>query len=192
MVAAQVAVVAHSSRTLHPNLTSIADTILWDDGTLGATRNHQRALRSAGARRTIILEDDALPVPGFRELAAAWIEKHPDDLISFYLGTGHPKQWMAQVDAAWNRPVDVFEFPQLFHGVAYTMPPQHARLVADDIDPARPADFAIGEAWTRLTGRPVIYPRASLADHADHTPVETISRGPRRPRRARQLGGTLA
>jgi hypothetical protein len=43
------------------------------------------------------VEDDARPVHGFVEKVSAWLKDKPDDLISFYLGTGRPPQYQTAI-----------------------------------------------------------------------------------------------
>lgn len=160
-----------------------------DEGNHGATWNHLRALSWAAEQtdRVVIIEDDGIPVDGFEPHAEAWLSRHSDDLISFYLGTGHPRQWMTRVDAQWDNHSDIVLLPQLIHGVAYSIPPAMVSRVVANIDTTRPADYAIGEAWHRLTGRPTVYPKVSLVDHADIPSL--VRRGDRATRRARALAG---
>lgn len=66
----------------------------------------------------------------------------------------------------------------LIHGVAYILPrPGDVLKTLGD----GPIDFAIGNAWRKLTGRNVIYTIPSLVDHADGPSVELHADG--QPRR---------
>ena len=93
MVETQIkfAIVAHASR--FDMAVALADAlpnyqIFVDHESKGANANHLRALRWASTQdcRVVIMEDDALPVSGFAEKVAEWLERFPDDLCSFYLG----------------------------------------------------------------------------------------------------------
>ncbi len=148
---------------------------------------HRRALAWAAeqSERAIIIEEDALPVPGFIDKAADWLARFPDDLCSFYLGTGRPPQYQAQIAerliAADRTRADYIMLPQLIHGVCYSVPPQHLPRVLARWDSNKPADFALGDAW----GAPVVYPCWSLVDHADGEPVERHPDGEARKERRR-------
>lgn len=148
---------------------------------------HRRALAWAveQSERVIIIEDDALPVPGFTNKVTDWLARFPDDLCSFYLGTGRPPQYQAQIAerliAADRTRADYITLPQLIHGVCYSVPPQHLPRVLARWDSSKPADFALGDAW----GAPVVYPCWSLVDHADGEPVEHHPDGEARTERRR-------
>lgn len=178
MVAAQVrfVVVGHHSRRQHAEaLASHIDAhLVIDEDNHGANWNHRRALEWASTQpcRVVVLEDDALPVPWFINKVIPWLNDKHDDMISFYLGTGRPPQYQAQIAerliAADRTRADYIILPQLIHGVCYSVPPQHLPRVLERWDSNKPADFALGDAW----GAPVVYPCWSLVDHADGEPVE--------------------
>lgn len=164
-----------------------------DNADEGAHAGHRKALELAQAvgERCIIIEDDAIPVVGFMQLAEQWCDKFPDNLISFYLGTGRPVSWQARVDDALERTAGPFIIlPRLIHGVCYSIPTAHVERVLKRMqDSDDGADFAIGRAW----GRSVIYPVESLVEHRDGLSVERHpDREPRTERRvARNLAGPL-
>lgn len=190
MVEAQVkfAIVGHPKRaSMAYNLTkTLAGVLFMDTPGEGAYANHRRALAWAARQgeRVTIVEDDALPVTGVDALTDEWAARHPDDLLSFYLGTGHPTQWMRQVDARWGDHDEYVQLPKLIHGVAYSVPPGHVQGVLDRMGPG-PIDYAVGDAWRALTGGNVIYPKASLFDHRDGDSL--ASTGTRRTRRTARL-----
>lgn len=184
-----LAVIGHHSRQERAEqlANSLGATLFLDEADHGPTWNHLRALEWAAGERILVLEDDALPVEGFHAKAQAWIDCHPDDLISFYLGTGHPIQWMRRVDEQWGNDADHVTLPTLIHGVCYTIP---RVSILEHIDKRRPADYGIGDAWKRLTGRHVVYPKRSIVDHDEQQPSITQAqrgRTPRSPRHARLL-----
>ncbi|MBD8856855.1 hypothetical protein [Enterobacter hormaechei] len=178
MVVAQIkfVVVGHHSRTGHAQrLAALLDAhLLIDDGNHGANWNHRRALEWAAeqACRVVVLEDDALPVHGFTEKVTDWLARFPDDMLSFYLGTGRPPQYQMQIAerliVADKTRADYITLPRLIHGVCYSVPPEHVHRVLSRWDNSKPADYAVGDAW----GGSVIYPGYSLVDHADGEPVE--------------------
>ncbi|OUF20921.1 hypothetical protein AZ039_001599 [Enterobacter kobei] len=169
-------VVGHHSRIGHAQrLAALLDAyLLIDDGNRGANWNHRRALEWAACQpcRVVVLEDDAMPVPWFAELVVDWLTRFPDDMLSFYLGTGRPPQYQMQIAerliVADKAQADYITLPRLIHGVCYSVPPQHINRVLSRWDSSKPADYAVGDAY----GGAVVYPCYSLVDHADGEPVE--------------------
>lgn len=153
---------------------SIGAHLLIDEGNHGANWNHRRALKWAAEQssRIVVLEDDAMPVRGFREKLTGWMARFPDALCSFYLGTGRPPQYQLEIAskliAADKARSDFITMPRLIHGVCYSVPPKHIPKVLDRWNYSKAADYAVGDAY----GGPVIYPCYSLVDHADAQPVE--------------------
>ncbi|HCA5753242.1 TPA: hypothetical protein MXV13_003967 [Enterobacter hormaechei] len=148
--------------------------LLIDDCNHGANWNHRRTLEWAAEQpcRVVVLEDDAMPVPCFAELVVDWLTRFPDDMLSFYLGTGRPPQYQMQIAErliiADKTQADYITLPRLIHGVCYSVPPQHIARVLSQWDTSKPADYAVGDAC----GGVVVYPCYSLVDHADGEPVE--------------------
>lgn len=170
-------VVGHHSRIGHAQrLAAMLDAhLLIDDGNHGANWNHRRALEWAAEQtcRVIVVEDDAQPSSSLTELVIGhWLNRFPDSLVSFYLGTGRPPQYQMQIAErlilADKTQVDYITLPRLIHGVCYSVPPQHINRVLSRWDSGKPADYAVGDAW----GGAVVYPCYSLVDHADFESVE--------------------
>lgn len=190
-----IAIVAHHSRrTMAEELASKleADIVFMDEHSAGANSNHLRALRWAAEQsdRVIIIEEDALPVDGFRYKAQDWLARFPDDMLSFYLGTGRPPQYQMQIAerliVADKTRADYITLSRLIHGVCYSVPPKHVQRVLSRWDNSKPADYAVGDAW----GGSVIYPCYSLVDHAD---LPTVERHPdSAPRTERRRAWRLA
>lgn len=165
----------HARRQQAEALTSaIGAHLLIDGGNHGANWNHRRAIEWAAEQpcRVVVLEDDALPVEGFTEKVTDWLVRFPDDMLSFYLGTGRPPQYQKEI-ADWlivadKSRADFITLQRLIHGVCYSIPPQHLNRVLSRWHSSKPADYAVGDAW----GGSVIYPCYSLVDHADGEPVE--------------------
>ncbi|HHN5631692.1 hypothetical protein [Enterobacter hormaechei] len=178
MVETQVkfVVVGHHSRIDHALCLAMRldAHLLIDYGNHGANWNHRRALEWAAEQtcRVVVLEDDALPVHGFAEKVTYWLARFPDDMLSFYLGTGRPPQYQMQIAerliVADKTRADYITLSRLIHGVCYSVPPEHVQRVLSRWDNSKPADYAVGDAW----GGSVIYPCYSLVDHADGEPVE--------------------
>ncbi|MBJ9108667.1 hypothetical protein [Citrobacter koseri] len=183
-------VVGHHSR--EPQARALAYQIgptahvMIDPDNHGANWNHRRALEWAACRssRVVVLEDDALPVTGFTDLVFDWLNRFPDSLVSFYLGTGRPPQYQMQIAerliVADKTRADFITLPRLIHGVCYSVPPQHIERVLSRWNSSKPADYAVGDAY----GGAVVYPCYSLVDHADGESVERHpDRTPRTERR---------
>ena len=169
-------VVGHVSRIVHAQrLAAMLDAhLLIDDGNHGATWNHRRALEWTAEQtcRVVVVEDDAMPVDLFFTSVTSWLNRFPESLVSFYLGTGRPPQYQMQVAerliVADKTRSDFITLPRLIHGVCYSVPPQHIERVLSRWDSSKPADYAVGDAWDGS----VVYPCYSLVDHADGEPVE--------------------
>ncbi len=181
-------VVGHHSRFEHAQrLAALLDAhLLIDDGNRGANWNHRRAIEWAAEQpcRVVVLEDDALLVHEFTDKVTEWLDRFPDDMLSFYLGTGRPPQYQMQIAErlilADKKRADYITLPRLIHGVSYSVPPQHLSRVLELWDSSKAADYAVGDAF----GGSVVYPCYSLVDHADVEPVETPLDGmPRTERR---------
>ncbi|MFB4820832.1 hypothetical protein ACE3K0_19005 [Enterobacter hormaechei subsp. xiangfangensis] len=169
-------VCAHHTRLEHAQrLAALLDAhLLIDDGNHGANWNHRRALEWAAEQpcRVVVLEDDAMPVAGFTDLVGECLNRFPDSLVSFYLGTGRPPQYQMQIAerliVADKTQADYITLPRLIHGVCYSVPSQHIERVLSRWVSSKPADYVVGDAY----GGTVVYPCYSLVDHADGEPVE--------------------
>ena len=178
MVSAQVTfcvVGHHKRRDMATRLSGMVDAhLLIDEGDHGSNWNHRRAIEWASQQdcRVVILEDDALPLPGFTESAGDWLIRFPDNLISFYLGTGRPPQYQQQIAAslidADKRQGDYIMMDRLIHGVCYSPPVIGLSRIMQNWNRTKAADYAVGDAL----GGKVIYPCYSLVDHADGVTVE--------------------
>lgn len=190
------AVICHHSRMDHASRLAEKlgeDCVLFiDHADSGANANHRCALEWAAEQdcRVVVLEDDALPVEGFASLVTDWLARFPDNLISFYLGTGRPPQYQMQIAerlviADKNRD-DFITMPRLIHGVCYSVPQQYLSRVLARWDSNKAADYAVGDAC----GGSVVYPCYSLVEHADGMPVEIPQDG--KPRTERRKAWRLA
>jgi len=189
----KIVIVAHYKRRDQAErlARSLNAHVVMDEIGNGALFGHRKALEwcSVQNERCIIMEDDALPVDDFRAKALVWMDEYPDSLLSFYLGTGRPPQYQAQIAHALtyaDDPDAVICLPQLIHGVCYSIPKQFVGAVVDGLPLIGAADFAVGNAWRSVTGQPVVYPVRSLVDHDDGPSVELHPDGQKRtePRRA--------
>lgn len=187
-----VVVAHHARRAPAESLAAqLGAHLCMDDTGRGATWNHRRALEWAAQQRerVIVLEDDAVPVPDFHARAAAELGRWPDDLVSFYLGTGRPHAYQADIAqrlALLDRDGGhAIRLSTLIHGVCYSIPSAGLQRVLAQVW-GQQVDYGIGAAWHR----PVVYTVPSLVDHADCAPVERHADGEPRTerRRAWRLG----
>lgn len=183
----------HSRRHQAERLAQMLNAhLLIDEGQHGANWNHRRAIEWASQQqcRVVILEDDAVLVNGFTEKVTAWLSRFPDELLSFYLGTGRPPQYQNEIAGmlveADRTHGDYIAMSKLIHGVCYSLPVNKVQQVLSRWNQTLAADYAVGDAF----GSRVIYPCYSLVDHAD-TP--TVERHPdNEPRTERRRAWRLA
>ncbi|QGW17592.1 MULTISPECIES: hypothetical protein [Leclercia] len=196
MVETQVrfVVVGHHTRFASAALLAgeLGAHLLLDEGNHGANWNHRRALEWAAEQscRVVVLEDDALPVPGFADKVADWLARFPDDMLSFYLGTGRPPQYQKEIAGmlvdADRVCGDHIVMRKLIHGVCYSPPQGRLVRMLSAWNKTLAADYAVGEAY----GGRVVYPCYSLVDHAD---LPTVERHPdNEPRTERRRAWRLA
>ncbi|UJD93764.1 hypothetical protein FS593_05385 [Lelliottia amnigena] len=187
-------VIAHRSRMEHAQrLADQLQAYLFIDETgQGANWNHRRALEWAAQQecRVVVLEDDALPVQGFVAKVTNWLARFPDDMLSFYLGTGRPPQYQKEIAGmlvdADRVCGDHIVLSKLIHGVCYSPPQGRLPSMLNAWNKTLAADYAVGEAF----GGRVIYPCYSLVDHAD---MPTVERHPdNEPRTERRRAWRLA
>lgn len=191
-------IVAHPAR-IHWAEELAADTggtIVLDTDGLGAGGNHRRALEvgiDTGADHLLVLEDDALPVPGLIGHVEQAIEHRPggDGLIGLYVGRQRPlgarvaqaTRQATTAGAAW------LLADGLLWGVATIWPTHLARdYLTTTHDPTK-WDMHV-RAWCRRHGHTVAYTHPSLVDHRDHPSL--IPHRPRQPGRTAHAVGTPA
>lgn len=187
-------VVGHHARRQQAEAlaSALGAHLLIDDGNHGANWNHRRALEWASCQpcRVVVLEDDAMPVLGFSEKVTDWLTRFPDDMLSFYLGTGRPPQYQKEIAGmlveADRVNADYLVLRKLIHGVCYSPPQGRLERMLNAWNKTLAADYAVGEAF----GGRVIYPCYSLVDHAD---MQTVERHPdNEPRTERRRAWRLA
>lgn len=187
-------VVGHHSRFASAALLAgeLGAHLLIDEGNHGANWNHRRAIEWAAEQsyRVVVLEDDALPVQGFTDKVTDWLVRFPDDMLSFYLGTGRPPQYQKEIAGmlvdADRVCGDHIVLSKLIHGVCYSPPQGGLARMLSAWNKTLAADYAVGESF----GGRVIYPCYSLVDHAD---LPTVERHPdNEPRTERRRAWRLA
>lgn len=196
----KIILVSHPARAdhVHKLQHSRVDILATVVNTVSARSGHMAALRIAAQseERVAIMEDDAIPIRNFDELSNYWAMVRQDDMLSFYLGTGRPRQFQRMIEERINSSTkddqaDIW-LPTLIHGVCYSLPTWSVNGVLarmGELENIREADFAVGAAW----GTHVCYPIESLVQHRDEAPVERHPDGQVRkePRVARCLAGPL-
>jgi hypothetical protein len=193
-------IVAHTSRATQAKQlarTIRADFISFDSANLlGCDGNHrvvQQHLGALGADWAVIVEDDAEPIPRFREQLAAALEVAPSPIVSAYLGQSRPRQWQRRVKDAIDRANQAgahwIRGDALLHAVAYCV---RTELLAGLLQHQSrlPVDQH-ATSYARLHGHSVAYTVGSLCDHADGPTLFDHPDGHPRPpgRKAWQLGG---
>lgn len=145
----------------------------------------------ADADWTIVLQDDAVPVPGFTDHVATVLAGAPSDCVSFYTGTGRPRQDIVRAaihhadanSSAW------LTHPSLLWGVAVALRTGTARDFLN-WEPPRPLAYDQRiSAYCRHARIRVSYTHPSMVDHADGPTLLMHSWGPpKAPRRAWRVG----
>lgn len=163
-----------------------------DNGTLGVEGNHwavQNHLANLGASWSVVLEDDAEPVDGFRDQLSAALQSAPESacVLSFYLGRQRPPQHQGAigraVQAAKMTGANWILGNRLLHGVAYAIRTDMLpSLLEFTTRRVTPIDQHI-TVWARETigRRSVAYSAPSLCNHADMPTVVAHPDGQPRP-----------
>jgi len=149
----------------------LGSAICWDDGSgeraTGAVAWEVASLGDPDW--SIVLQDDAVPIPGFLEHAADALEYAEGSLVSFYVGTGRGRP-AGVVDAIAG--ADAYNLAwlgcdALLWGVALALP---TKLVPEMLEATAQLglryDTRIG-AWAAKRSIPIRYTWPSLVDHAD-------------------------
>lgn len=190
-----IGIVAHTSRGAAAKelaKTVGAQFMSIDNGLLGCDGNHDavhRHLARMGADWSVVLEDDAVPVDGFRDQLTKVLAASPASVVSLYLGRQRPPQYQSRIASTINEAdlVDAhwLTSSRLLHAVGYAI---RTELLPSLLDypHGQPADERIS-AWADR----VAYCWPSLVDHADvPTIVAHPDRQPRPPGRTAWRVGT--
>lgn len=171
-----IAIVAHVSRqTRAEKLTEAvkAEFVSLDNGTLGPGGNHMVAwewLAENGDPWSVVLEDDAIPVKGFREQLNQVLHCSPDPICSLYLGRGRPPHWQTPIQQVIMRPEHFLRVPELLHHVGVAVRTSYLSSMLGHVSHQNlrkvPIDEAIG-LWARRRKLLVSYCHPSIVDH-DH------------------------
>lgn len=184
----RIGVVAHEKRIWQAyNIfdTVEADFMHIDNGSMGCTENHRHVWKSLCDMANeddflIVIEDDAVVAPWFREQAEMALDAVPDDVdvVSFYLGRLRPQAWqpfieqaLAQADstdACW------ITSSSAIHAVCLAI--RNRELAETMLICTEPFRHPIDERitlWCRQFGHKSAYSVPSLVDHADEEPIIT-------------------
>jgi len=139
----------------------------------------------------LVIQDDALPVPGLMAHLAEAVKHAPRTAISLYVGTGKPRVSAVRdaVRAADRIGASWLECWDMMWGVAVLVPAEHITglFAAEPPAWASAYDRRIGWHYATQLQIPVRYTWPSLVDHADTPPV--IDHGsPQVPRHAHRVG----
>lgn len=194
-----IGVVAHTSRATqakHLANTVAADFISIDNGLMGADDNHdlvQHHLSAQPSTWSVVLEDDAEPVEGFRDQLHSALMMAPSPIVSLYLGRKRPPHWQARIvkalsqaeasDANWVIGTN------LLHAVGYAIRTELLPSLLKHTT-ALPVDQHLS-SWAKSHGHLVSYTFPSLVDHIDGpTIVDHPDGQPRTPGRKAWHTGT--
>jgi hypothetical protein len=195
-----IAIISHRDRhqladELVDQLGTYDIPIYEDSGGLGCEANHARAWEDfAGQRESIdwavVLEEDAQPVPGFRQQLEAALAVAPAPIVSLYLGTGYPKGWQPKIRDAINTigTANWLITNTTIHAVGLAI---RTDLLPLKLDQHVAIDAAIGN-WAKSNDHLVAYSWPSLVDHADGPTLVTTRHSSNanrdEPRKAWQVG----
>lgn len=195
----RIGVVAHTSRATQAKKLARdirADFISIDNGLLGCDGNHEAVLTHlSGLPSTwsVVVEDDATPVDGFRARVHDALILAPSPIVSLYLGRNRPPQWQKRIGAAIaearEQDASWIIGTHLLHAVGYAIKTELLpSLLAHTT--TLPVDEHIGH-WARSYGHLVSYAIPSLCDHDDGpTIVDHPDGAPRTPGRKAWTVGT--
>lgn len=169
-----------------------ADYLSVDNGSLGCSGNHLAAWKwhsDNPSAWSVVLEDDAVPVDGFREQLASALGVAPAPIVSLYLGTGYisdsrTKALLEKADAVgahW-----IVTRGRVFHAVALAVRHEMLPSMLGTVSKRAAIDVEISR-WARKHGHTVAYTNGSLVDHSDAPSLMCRYRRPER--RAWRLGG---
>jgi len=156
-----------------------AEAIVVDDGEYGCEYNHLRAwewLASGSCPWSVVIEDDAVPIPRFRFQMHSALQRAPTPIVSFYLGRNRPPHWQSSIARTVGRGDDACYLRtghHLLHGVGYAIRtdliPDMLKFVVDEVSEL-PIDEAISK-WAEFQGHLVSHTWPSLLDHRDGKPI---------------------
>ncbi|DAZ90137.1 Bacteriophage protein [Mycobacteroides abscessus subsp. bolletii] len=196
----KIGIVAHDDRTEDADvLAEAVDANVYsrDNGDLGCEVNHRRVwstLASYDSDWSVVLEDDAQPVEGFRAQLESALAVAPTPVVSLYLGKGRPEfaqthiRTIARALSPETQAAPCWLTGQvLLHAVGVAI---RTFLIPNMLDHLTqpPAVFLAQdqaiEHWANASGHRIGYTWPSLVNHADTPSVieehpDGVPRGPR-------------
>lgn len=169
-----------------------ADVMNVDRGHLGENQNGDQCwetLSRLDSDWSVVLQDDAVPVPDFRAALARALLYAPQTAVGLYVGTGRPFAGIVryaaeradELDASW------LEDRALLWGVGVAMPTAKIQqFLRWAVGSELPYDQRIGHFW-RASRVPVRYVWPSLVDHLDGETIVHLSK-PTMKRVAHRVG----
>ena len=188
-----VAIVTHPTRyqwATEMTLETGAEAICLDNISLGCEVNHLRAWEWLGGGScpwSVVLEDDALPVPKFRLQLHSMLQVAPTPIVGLYLGQSRPPHWQPSIARAiaQTREADAcfLRSRDLLHGVGYAIRTDLIPDLLEHVPHLIRANIPIDEAisiWARDRALGISHTWPSLVDHRDE--VTLISHRDGQPR----------
>ena len=175
MTSIEVHVVAHPIRQEQAEKLAkeVEATETWvDTSGLGEWDNHLRAwtqLSYSGATHAVVLQDDAIPVEGFREHAQRAATDRPNSMISLYIGTHRPRasEVVTAIVEADRQGASWLSADTLMWGVGVIVPVTRIPEMLEAVEGCTyPYDQRLG-TWPKDLGEEVYYTWPSLVDHMD-------------------------
>ena len=145
------------------------------NGNWSCSENHLRCWRWLSRHRGdaewfCLLEDDAIPVTGFRDQLEQALEVAPRGIVSLYLGKLRPPQYQHMIQPAIDRAEDHeahwLVSRQLLHAVGLAVRGDLLDDMLANLDDETPVDEGIG-VWANKHFYRIAYVWPSLIDHAD-------------------------
>lgn len=190
----RIGVVAHALRAKQAQALTRkvgADFISIDtNGLMGCDGNHeavQRHLAALPSAFSVVLEDDAVPIDGFRDQLNEALLMAPTPIVSLYLGRLRPP-WaqdgiQAAIGQAQDEAADWIIGTHLLHAVGYAIKTELLPSLLNYPPTPLPVDQHISR-FAQTYGHLISYAFPSLVDHADlPTIVEHPDGQPRTPGR---------
>lgn len=173
----RIGIVAHASRvTDAKDLGKIvrADFISIDKTMMGCEENHFSVLHHLQAlpsSYSVVLEDDAVPIAGFRRQLRQALIHTPTPLVSLYLGRQRPPWAQAAAQTATAeceaQQADWILSRHLLHAVGYAIKTDLIASLLRFPPTPLPIDQHISR-WAQTYGHLTAYTYPSLVDHADN------------------------
>lgn len=180
-----LAIVAHTKRAeqAHHLMETVGAAYMTiDNGQLKAEGNHLKAWtwlnNNSHDEWSIVLEDDAVPVHGFRQqLNQALATAPTPTVVSLYMGRKRPPHWQNHLKEAASKAVETdacwITGTHLLHGVGIAI---KTELIGDMLTHTTttryPWDYRVA-AWALNRKHPIHYTWPSLVEHADTPSVIT-------------------